>query len=263
VTLAHILLKRRYGDEAVISFFPADHLIRKQGVFRRMVKTALRLAHERDVLVLLGIKPLGPATSFGYIERGARFESSGGAYRIKRFVEKPDEKGAKRFLVTGRFLWNGGIFTWKMRVFEEEMRLHAGPYLKRFEAVTGRHDLKIKKLNAMYRSLHPIPIDKLLMEKTDRSVVLPCNMGWDDLGSWEALRRAGRARDGNVILNRVVRDDVTGSYVSLEPESRIVMAGVHDLILVQAGKDFLICHRERSQDVATLKELLESKRTAP
>ena len=260
VTLAHVLLKRRYGAEAVISFFPADHLIQKQEIFHRLVRTALRLAYESDRLVLFGIRPTGPATGFGYIERGEPLRFGHGASRVKRFVEKPHEKSAERFLSSGRFLWNSGIFTWKMRVFEEEMRRHAGSYLKRFETVMGRHGLKRAKLREVYRLIRSLPIDKLLMEKSDRLVVFPCDLGWDDLGSWDALRRAGSGRDGNVIPKRAVRDDVTGSYVSLEPGSRIVMAGVHDLVLVQAGKDFLICHRKRSQDVAKLRALLAIRR---
>ena len=256
-TLSTLVLKKRYGADAVLSFFPADALIQKGGVFRQSVRQSLRLADQDGRIVVLGIRPTRPATGYGYIECGKPLgRSYKGAFCVKRFYEKPNLKNAARFLKSKKFVWNAGIFTWKIRTFEDSMARHAKAFYSKFQRLE-RRPLTTRRIRQVFKALPNAPIDRLLVEKLKDLRVLKADMGWDDIGSWEALRRMNADGKGNVLLSSCASEDVQNTVLHVPADERLVVAGVRDLIIVRSGKDMLICRLDRAEHVRQLKRLWE------
>lgn len=246
-----IEIARRHGEDAVIGFFPADHWIGEPEVFEKTLKAAKQLAATEDAIVTLGVKPAYPATGYGYIEQGEKvgvFDDFP-AYKVVRFTEKPDRETAEKFLSTGKFSWNGGIFIFRAGVMLRELRTYVPDLVKTLE----------EKGADAYSELSKISIDYALMEKTQKTCVFPVEFAWDDLGDWNALGRLHESKDSNVELARHVGMDTKDSILfSQNEEEVIVTLGVEDLLVVREGNVTLIAHKERTQDIKKLlKKLAE------
>lgn len=238
---------KRYGEEAVMGFFPADHWIGEPELFEETLRAAAELAKTRDAIVTLGVKPSYPATGYGYIEQGEAVGHFGGfpAYRVARFTEKPDRQRAEDFLVSGKFSWNGGIFVFRVGVVLTELRQYVPELM---------NALMIKGVDA-YGELPKISIDYALMEKTQNAYVLPVEFSWDDLGDWNAMGRLLQGDHPNVELTRHVGLDTTGCiFYGTNPEEVIVTIGLEDLVIVRENNVTLIVQKERTQD---LKKILQ------
>lgn len=244
-------IARRYGEEAVAGFFPADHWIAQPDEFKHTLEAAAALAIDRDAIVTLGIKPNQPATGYGYIERGKEIGVFEGleAYRVNRFTEKPDRATAEEFLATGRFSWNSGIFVFRAGVAIAQLRVHA-PQLMQLLETQGV---------AVYPQLPKISIDYALMEKTDLACVLPVGFDWDDLGDWNAVERLLKGDAANVELAYHLGRDTTGSilYASSDREA-IVTIGLEDVVVVRDGNITLIVKKDRTQEI---KQVLQEFQT--
>lgn len=245
---------RRYGEDAVVGFFPADHWIAQPGVFQKTIEAAAELAKASEAIVTLGVQPTFPSTGYGYIERGEEAVRFGGfsTYRVARFTEKPDRETAEEFLATDRFSWNGGIFVFRAGVMLRELRTYVPEMMAALEA----------KGASAYSTLVKTSIDYAVMEKTQKAYVLPVAFGWDDLGDWNALERLVKGDKANVELATHVGRDTEGSifYASDENEA-IVTIGVENLVVVRDGNVTLIVDKERSQEIKqVLKVLAEDSR---
>ncbi|MEW6446789.1 MAG: mannose-1-phosphate guanylyltransferase [Bacillota bacterium] len=262
VGLAAIHLERR-DPQGVMLVLPADHFIADTSRFRRVVETAVDTARSGDWLVTLGITPTRPETGYGYIQRGEALRTVGSlaVYRALRFTEKPDLLKARRFLASGKYFWNSGMFIWRVdvirRLFEEYLpELTAG--LNRIAAVIGTEEEKAVT-ESVYPSLPRISIDYGLMEQAKNVLVLPADFGWDDVGTWPAWARYSGIRDGqgNVIEGSSVLVESSGCVV--RASNHVVAAlGVRDLVIVEEGGRLLVCPKDRAQEikrlVAALKE---------
>ncbi|MDC0831780.1 mannose-1-phosphate guanylyltransferase [Geitlerinema sp. CS-897] len=238
-------ISRRYDNEAVVGFFPADHAIADRPRFHTTLKAAIELAATEAAIVTLGVKPTYPATGYGYIEQGTACGEVGGlpAYRVARFTEKPDETTAKDFLASGRFSWNSGIFVFRAGVTLSELKTYAPTLLSRLS----------QDGVAAYPTLDKISIDYALMEKTDLAYVLPVDFGWDDLGDWNALERLHDGDRTNVELARHIGRDTTGAIVySSDDDELIVTIGLEDVVVVRDGKATLIARKSRTQEIKTV-----------
>lgn len=261
VTYTTLLLKRLYGPETVLSFFPADARIRQDKKFYVVMKQAQICAGARDLIVTVGIKPTYPATGYGYIECGKALERSRkSVYKVRRFVEKPYLATARRFFSKQRFLWNAGIFSWKIRVFEHAMRAHADFYFRKFQRVFDQPRIPKYTLKTLFKNLPALSIDRLLIEKTPNLGVIRGDFDWDDIGSWDALRRMDAGRGGNVITARGIFEGARNSVIMGDPQFRIIAAGVRDLVIAQKDQDILVCDIRRSQDITRLKRAVERNR---
>ena len=165
----------RLGEETVVAALPADHFIANEPEFRRVLDRAFAYAEAHDVLVTIGITPTEPNTGYGYLELGEPLAD--GVVALRRFVEKPDRARAEEFVRAGNYAWNGGIFVWRVSVFRAALEQHAPEIAK----VT----------RARYEDIPSISIDYALMEKARNVVCIPGEFGWSDVGSWDALVRAG------------------------------------------------------------------------
>jgi mannose-1-phosphate guanylyltransferase/mannose-6-phosphate isomerase len=258
IAVAALLVAAR-EPEATLLVLPSDHVIRDAGAFREAVARADAAAREGH-LTTFGIVPERAETGFGYIRRGAPHASIEGVHAIAEFVEKPGLERATRFVASGGYAWNSGMFVFPVaRLLEELERLQ--PELvaccrRAIEEAT--RDLTFTRLAAEPFAASPsISIDHALMEHTRHAAVVTAEIGWSDVGSWTALWEiAEHDARGNVTIGDVVLQDVDGCYV--RAEKRLVTAiGVRDLVVVETTDAVLIAPLERSQEVKDVVARLE------
>ncbi|PPS45334.1 mannose-1-phosphate guanylyltransferase [Chroococcidiopsis sp. TS-821] len=242
---------KRYGEDAVIGFFPADPWIDNQINFQKTLCAATLLAATENAIATLGVKPTYPATGYGYIEQGDLAGSFGGlpVYRVNRFTEKPDRETAESFLVTNRFSWNSGMFVFRAGVVLDELRTHAPEMMQILET---------EGVSA-YARLPKISIDYALMEKTQIAYVLPVDFGWDDLGDWNAIERLlKKATTSNVELaNHVGLDTKDTLLYSTSDDDVIVTIGLEDVVVVRDRNVTLIARKDRTQEIKQVLKLLQ------
>lgn len=244
IYLASARLRQAFGDGEIVSFFPADHLIKNEASFRRTMQGAIRLARQDEALVTIGIQPTFPATGYGYIEKGSRHPKFPYVFRVKRFVEKPDRKKAVRYLRAGTFYWNAGMFTWRLGVFFDAMKKHCPVFLKTFD---------LGRLHASYKKLPNISIDLALMEKARNIAVCPTAMDWCDMGSWEMLFERSVRDTGNVYAEGLhYHRETSDSLLVNQTGLPLVVLGVSGIVAVQTPRGTLICRKGRSEEAALL-----------
>jgi mannose-1-phosphate guanylyltransferase len=247
------------GGDQIMLVMPSDHVIADVAAFHAAIEAALPLV-EDGWLVTFGIEPDAPETGYGYIRIGE--EIAPGVHRVARFVEKPPRDKAEEMLASGDHAWNGGIFLFRADRFLEELERFEPAMATAAHAAmdAARHDATRVHPDAEAFAASPSQsIDYAVMERADRVAVVPVAMGWNDVGSWDALHAisasddAGNAHRGNVLAietsNCLVRSD----------GRRIAMVGVSDLIVVASGDDILILPRGRSQEVKKLIEAMKDK----
>ncbi|MGE5372289.1 MAG: mannose-1-phosphate guanylyltransferase [Solirubrobacterales bacterium] len=246
----------RLDPEGIMMVLPADHYIADICQYRGMMSAAAQAAASGQHSVTLGIMPTRPETGYGYICKGQAYASFDGklAFRVRQFEEKPNLGRACAFLNTGNYLWNSGMFVWRVdlirRLIQQHLpELHKG--LQTIGALIGRPDEQ-RVLERVYADLPKISIDYGIMEKAGEVLVFQGEFGWDDVGSWTALERYADAdENGNVLRGRGVCLDTRNSLI--QTEDRVVATlGVEDLIVVDHGNSLLVCHKGRAQDIKQL-----------
>ncbi|MBO3461624.1 mannose-1-phosphate guanylyltransferase [Aetokthonos hydrillicola Thurmond2011] len=252
VAWASLELKKRYGEDAVIGFFPADHWIGDQEAFADTLSAAASLAASTPAIVTLGIKPTFPSTGYGYIEQGEKVSSFNDipAYQVNRFTEKPDRPTAESFLSTGRFSWNSGMFIFRAGIILKELYIHAPEIIEPIE----------KHGPGIYPELPKKSIDFALMEKTSLAYVLPVEFGWDDLGDWNAIERLLKKEDSpNVEMATHVGLDTQGSIVyATNSDDVVVTIGLEDVVIVRDRNVTLITKKDRTQEIKQVLKTLQS-----
>ncbi|EKQ68134.1 mannose-1-phosphate guanylyltransferase [Leptolyngbyaceae cyanobacterium JSC-12] len=243
-------ISQRYGREAVLGFFPADHWIADEAAFHATLTAAADLAAQETAIVTLGIAPNYPSIGYGYIQQGEGVGQYGrgfAAYRVDRFMEKPDRATAEEFLATGKFSWNSGMFVFRAGVALDELLVYAPEILGPLE----------EQGLAAYPNLPKKSIDYALMEKTQQAYVLPVAFGWDDLGDWNAIERLLKGEDPNVELARHIGLDTQGAlFYATDNDDLIVTIGLEDTVIVRDGKVTLIVKKDRTQEIKNvLKEI--------
>jgi mannose-1-phosphate guanylyltransferase len=252
VAWASLEIKKRYGEDAIIGFFPADHWIANQEAFAQTLDAACELAATTEAIVTLGIKPTFPSTGYGYIEQGEKMGSFHDlpAYHVNRFTEKPDRETAETFLSTGRFSWNSGMFIFRAGVVLKELETYA-PEIVQPIAQKGVE---------IYPQLPKKSIDYALMEKTSLTYVLPVDFGWDDLGDWNAIERLLKTEDAaNVELATHVGLDTQGAIIyASDADEVVVTIGLEDIVIVRDRNVTLIVKKDRTQEIKQVLATLKS-----
>ena len=245
----------RRDPEARIAVLPADHFIGRAEVFRGYLRAAFEAAADR--IVLFGIVPSRPETGYGYIEQAhlrARVQERP-VYDVARFVEKPDRETAERYLAAGTYLWNSGMFVFDGRVMEEEARVHLPELERALERIMEAPD----RLATGYASLPSISIDYGVMEKSDRTVVMPAEFAWSDVGSWASAREVHDLdENGNVVLGDVFCVDVNRSFVDAGGRRFVAVVGLDDVVVVDTPDALLVMRTDRAQGVKKVVEALAS-----
>ena len=253
VTWATLEVSKRYGEDAVIGFFPADHWIGNQFAFEETLKAATELAMREAAIVTLGISPNHPSTGYGYIEQGESKGKFGGlsVYQVSRFTEKPNRETAESFISTGRFSWNSGMFIFRAGVVLEELNHYASDIIRPL----------VEKGKEAYSQLEKKSIDYALMEKTQLAYVLPANFGWDDLGDWNAIERLlqGKGDGKNVELANHVGQDTKGAIIYASNQDEVIVTiGLEDVVIVRDRNVTLVVDKNRTQEIKPLLKLLQA-----
>jgi len=250
IGLAAMLIHERDPD-ATLVVLPADHVIQPAGRFRKLIRAAVAAA-EIDALVTLGVKPTRPETGYGYIQAGRVVQKAAGVdvFAVERFVEKPDRKTAQGYLKAGSYYWNSGMFVFRADALLEAMVEHMPAWAKGLEKV--RRAKKADRpavLERLFDRLEGTSIDYGVMEKAANIRMLPCDVGWSDVGSWAALPEVRKAdRAGNVTRGDVLAIDSKGCVI--EAGSRLVTCiGCEDLVVVETPDTVLVCPVDQAQAV--------------
>tara|TARA_A100001035_G_scaffold248692_1_gene218923 strand:- start:1201 stop:2640 length:1440 start_codon:yes stop_codon:yes gene_type:complete len=248
-------------SDPLILVLPADHIIKNKDIFFNVIKEAIIHA-EKGEIVTFGITPNKAEIGFGYIESEQKLDIKKlNAERIVRFIEKPDQATATKLILDKRFSWNSGIFLFKASSFLNEVLSYCPDIYQLCEKslLNIQFDLEFQRLDKETFSLcENISIDKAIMEKTKKGVVLPLDAGWNDIGNWEAMWEVSNKNDsGNVEIGKVVTRQVKNSYIRGQ-EKLIVGIGLEDLIIVESNDALLVVNKKCSQDVKNIVEYLET-----
>ena len=255
------LLLAQKDPGALMLLMPADHVIRDGAAFQDAVRRAAAAA-AKGYLVTFGIAPDAPETGYGYIRKGPALPALDGCHAVARFVEKPDAATAAGYVASGDYSWNSGIFLFKADAFLAELEKLEPDLLAHCRAaiLAGKKDLDFFRLEAgAFAKARGVSIDYAVMERTDKAALVPVQMGWSDIGSWDSLWSA-TARDaaGNAIKGDVLHHGARNSY--LRSEGPLVAAvGVEDLVVVATADAVLVSHKAASQDVKQIVEQLKAQ----
>jgi mannose-1-phosphate guanylyltransferase len=255
--------------DATLVVLPADHVIRNVAAFHEVLRAAVEKAESPGALVTIGIEPTHPETGYGYIQYASDGRTSGGApsaHPVRTFAEKPDLATAERFLDSGDFLWNSGMFIWRADSILGHLERHLPEVYAAFEPVeeaarSGGAEAARAAVTEAFRQTPKISIDYGVMEPAaaDGDVyVVPGSFGWSDVGDWRAVYdildkdKAGNAVEGNVIVHNTSR-----CYVRSQ-ERLIVLVGLRDAAVVDTGDAVLVCNMESTQQVKNIVDYLGS-----
>jgi len=252
--LAALTLRETHPD-ALMLVLPAYHVVSGRAGVAKAVHAAVHAAATGDSLVTVGLKPRFPSTGLGYIHAPGRLTA--GALRVKRFTEKPDAATARRFIKAGGYYWNLAWFSWRLDVFIEELAQHAPRHLSGLRKVmAARAAGDEPAAAAIYKRLRIEVIDRSVMEKTSRLLLVPGDFEWADIGNWAELGDRVRADvRGNSVEGESILVDTTGSLV-LGSRRLIAAIGLDDMIIVDTEDALLVCPRSRAQDVRKVVDAL-------
>ncbi len=252
------------NPHAVMGSFHADHVITKSETFISALKFAEQVAQE-GYLVTLGIEPTYPETGYGYIHAGnmvMEHSQNLRAYQIKRFVEKPDRQTAEKYLLTGEYAWNSGIFVWRVDRILEEIRQHVPQVAAVLDKIAEgiRQNRTKEAIQEAWSGLtENITIDTGVMEKAQKAAIIPVDIGWNDIGSWASVaslhsandeaNRSQLTKDG-----KIIHIDTQETFIYSNTSRIIATAGVHDLVIVDTPDSLLICHKDQTQLVKQITE---------
>ncbi|SDU60425.1 mannose-1-phosphate guanylyltransferase/mannose-6-phosphate isomerase [Desulfobacula phenolica] len=247
------------SDDPILLVLPADHVIEKIAAFHAAIKAGLKYA-KKDNLITFGIIPDSPETGYGYIKIGEVLETDTGAATIEKFVEKPDLDTARKYLESGSYCWNSGMFMFRASAIIKELEAHAPDIMMPCKEVIskGVQDLDFFRLSLDgFKNIESESIDYAVMEKTFKGIVIPFEAGWNDLGSFDALWQTGKKDENlNVIKGDVLTHDVKESYIKSE-SSLIAAVGIEKFVIVETKDAILVSPRDRVQDVKKIVKQLK------
>ncbi len=250
------------GEDDVLAFLPADHVVSRPEPFRQALVAAQGLAND-GYMVTLGIRPSAPFTGYGYIQQGESLGRRGefGAFQVARFAEKPDAATAAAYLRSGKYSWNAGMFITRAKTLLDEIGAHL-PVLRgqltTIAAARGSRNGR-KMLDQVWPQVTAVTIDYGVMEKTSRAAVIPVEIGWSDVGDWGSLADVLPCDpDGNVVRGLHLGLDTSNCLIRGSDRRLIATIGLRDMVIVDAGDALLVCPRDRSQEAKQVVEALRA-----
>lgn len=273
VLYAAVYLDKLY-DDSVMIVLPADHFIRDNAAFAEALSLGVQEA-EKGRLVTIGIRPSYPETGYGYIKAKGETKQqpsetkTGQPLGVERFVEKPDEATAKKYLEEGTYFWNAGIFLWKTSAILAEFKKYLPDMVTAFEELHKMSAAEIKSMSDdiwakkvdIFKQIESISIDYGILEKTSNQVVIPADFGWADLGSWKSIDdilKPDESGNRTPVSDTAIFVDAANCSVFAE-NANISIVGLNDIVAVQAGNDILIINKNNSQDVRKVVEIVKNR----
>ncbi len=257
IAAAALKIRDQHGPDAVLLVLTADHLISDLDAFIQAVSSAVSLAAQGRV-VTFGVRPEHPETGYGYIEADG--------HRVVRFVEKPDLETARAYVESGRFLWNSGMFCMTAATALGEFELHAPAILHAVERaveasgiMTDERRWQLELNPARFEEVPDLSFDYALMEKTSNAAVVPCSIGWSDVGSWKALAEMTRPDEqGNRVIGDAVMHNTHDCYIRSD-DRLVATVGVKGLVIVDTPDALLVADEDQVQDVKALVDQLRER----
>jgi mannose-1-phosphate guanylyltransferase len=261
IGVASLLIQSK-DPEAVTVVLPADHIIKDRDVFINILEQAANFADKSDGLVTIGIPPTRPETGYGYIQIDD-IEIEAAIHKVLTFAEKPNYATAVRFLESGDFLWNSGMFIWRVNAILDEIRIHMHDL--NFELENLKPHCFTESFNdALYNAygqLRSISIDYGIMEKSKRVFLIKGRFAWSDVGSWEEVYQLSEKNEnGNAFMGEVYADMTNDSFI-YSPEKFTAVIGLDNIIVINTDDALLVCRRDQSQEVKKVYDYLKHSKT--
>lgn len=262
VLAAALFAKEHYDPEEILLILPADHLIGDLTSFSKAVSDAVTMAND-GYLVTFGINPEYPETGYGYIEANKE-QAIGNGYAVKRFVEKPNVELATEYIESGNYQWNSGMFCGQVKTFLEEFQLHSPNVVTQVEnclAVSELSNLQKNKIVHLepktFIQTENISVDYALFEKTNKAAVIPCSIGWSDIGSWLSIAQTlPLDNDGNAVIGENILHNTQNCLV-YSTSRMVATVDVNDLVIVDTPDALLVANKNQTQDVKHIFERLK------
>jgi mannose-1-phosphate guanylyltransferase len=266
IGLMAAILEKTLGPDAIMATLPADHVILNNAQFCKILESAAEVAAD-GYLVTLGIPPTGPDIGFGYIQSGEtlRAETEAGVpvYEVKQFREKPKREVAEQYLRDGGYFWNAGMFIASVQTLRTLYKAHLPQMEAAFAQIIAAHgtDQFEAVMREVFPTLEKISVDYGIAEKADKVAVIPADIGWNDVGSWqrlaEILATEGKETE-NIVIGHHVGVDTYGSLI-YSPNRLIATIGLDDLIIIDTPDATLICPKSRSEEVKKIVDELKAR----
>ncbi|MFU0921031.1 mannose-1-phosphate guanylyltransferase/mannose-6-phosphate isomerase [Kluyvera sichuanensis] len=267
IALSAFYALKKYGEiDPVLLVLAADHVIKKEDVFCEAVQQNIPVAADGNI-VTFGIEPDYAEVGYGYIERGELLSTTNDAtekscYRVRQFIEKPTLEVAEKYVASGEYFWNSGIFMFKASVFLNELKKYRPDIYSACEKVVNGSipDLDFIRIpKVLFETCPAESIDFAVMEKTKRCVVYPINIGWSDVGSWKSLWDvSNKTLTGDVCKGDVLTYNTKNNYIYSE-SALIAAVGVEDTVVIQTKDAILVSKKSEVQDVKKIVEMLKEK----
>lgn len=263
ISLAAVKLLKKDKD-AVMLVVPSDHYIELSDVFYDCLNCAIDVAYKKRGIVTIGIEPTFPQTGYGYIQAGKLINSGMkfpdlNIYKVERFIEKPSYELAKDFVINGNYLWNSGMFCFRVDVYLRELEKYLPKIYKGMMDIykTLGEEKEQEVINNIYEKLEGISIDFGIMQKTRKAQVISGDFYWDDIGSFSSLKRILKKDGNNFVKGNVLLEDSENCLI-FGNNNLIITFGVDDLIVVNTDDVTLIIDRKREQEIKNLFKLLKN-----
>lgn len=251
--IAYIAFKLFVKDpKALMIAAPADNLVLETDEFIKTAKKAFDFVDSVNALVTIGIKPTYPNTGYGYIQHET-IEAASDIYKVKTFTEKPNLELAKTFIASGDFLWNAGIFTWKVKNILTAFEKHLPEIHEAFAAEKEKFNTPEEKeaIESIYPQCTNISVDFGVMEKADNVYLIPASFGWSDLGTWNsAWENKDKDYFGNAVVGKkVMTVDAKNCIVHVPDNKLVLLQGLDEFIVVDTKDVLLICKKDKEQEI--------------
>lgn len=260
------LLVSRDDPDATMAVMPADHVIEPADQFTAAIRQAAELAdHTPGRIVTFGIRPTYPAEIFGYIQRGAPLDEPAGdasAYAVEQFREKPDAATATRYLESGNYYWNSGIFVWKAKTILDALAQRQPEMLKHLQNIVDQWGTAQQEatFEREFKAIDGVSIDYAVMEHAENVAVVEAPFQWDDLGGWKSLARiAGTDANDNALVGKFLGIDVRRSIVRTDDEHLVVGVGLENCLVVHTPDATLVANLDREESIRQVVKELEQR----
>lgn len=259
IALSSFVIKRYYEDANMI-VLPSDHLIKDEHKFRNIVQMANDfLENNEEAIVTLGMKPDRPETGYGYIKYTNRAEEKNefSIFKVDKFVEKPNEKKAREYLEDTSYLWNGGMFLWKISNIINEIKKYSPETYEAIREIEVIEEEYLQDLiNDKYHKTESISIDYSVLEKSTNVYVIPSEIEWDDIGTWKAVERYKEKDVNNNILYGNARVIESKCNIAINSCKRVVMIGIDDVMTLETEDSIYIVNKEYMENLRDYKNIV-------
>lgn len=261
IALSSLIINRYYKSSNML-VLPSDHLIKKENEFRDIVKEADEFINKnQECIVTLGIKPSRAETGYGYIKLGENNHDLGvSPLKVDKFVEKPTKDIAEKYLSSGKYLWNSGMFIWKVNSILKKIEKNLPNTFNALKDISALENEEVQEfINNNYHNVDNISIDYGILEKDKEIYVIPSEIDWDDIGTWNAVERYKEKDSKNNIVSDNVKVIKSESNIALNNEKEMIMIGVKDIAVIESNNTIYIVNRKYMNNLNEYKNIIKSE----